>query len=208
MHKWKGEISMYHIVAIERSYASGGNEIGEKLAKALGYKLFDRNILIEAAKNLNISPLYIENLEETSSGGVIFNLSKAYKRNDTDENSRPLAEKLFAEERRIIEQAANEGGCVIVGRAASYILRDREDCLRVFVNAEKEHRIQRGIQHEKLDRATAESTMKKVDKRRKGFFNSVTNWEWGSPDYFEICIDSGKLGIDLSVKLLEAAVRG
>lgn len=199
---------MYHIVAIERSYASGGNEIGEKLAKALGYKLFDRNILIEAAKNLNISPLYIENLEETSSGGVIFNLSKAYKRNDTDENSRPLAEKLFAEERRIIEQAANEGGCVIVGRAASYILRDREDCLRVFVNAEKEHRIQRGIQHEKLDRATAESTMKKVDKRRKGFFNSVTNWEWGSPDYFEICIDSGKLGIDLSVKLLEAAVRG
>lgn len=208
MHKWKGEISMYHIVAIERSYASGGNEIGEKLAKALGYKLFDRNILIEAAKNLNISPIYIENLEETSSGGVIFNLSKAYKRNDTDENSRPLAEKLFAEERRIIEQAADEGGCVIVGRAASYILRDREDCLRVFVNAEKEHRIQRGIQHEKLDRATAESTMKKVDKRRKGFFNSVTNWEWGSPDYFEICIDSGKLGIDLSVKLLEAAVRG
>ncbi len=199
---------MYHIVAIERSYASGGNEIGEKLAKALGYKLFDRNILIEAAKNLNISPIYIENLEETSSGGVIFNLSKAYKRNDTDENSRPLAEKLFAEERRIIEQAADEGGCVIVGRAASYILRDREDCLRVFVNAEKEHRIQRGIQHEKLDRATAESTMKKVDKRRKGFFNSVTNWEWGSPDYFEICIDSGKLGIDLSVKLLEAAVRG
>lgn len=208
MHKWKGEISMYHIVAIERSYASGGNEIGEKLAKALGYKLFDRNILIEAAKNLNISPLYIENLEETSSGSVIFNLSKAYKRNDTDENSRPLAEKLFAEERHIIEQAADEGGCVIVGRAASYILRDREDCLRVFVNAEKEHRIQRGIQHEKLDRATAESTMKKVDKRRKGFFNSVTNWEWGSPDYFEICIDSGKLGIDLSVKLLEAAVRG
>ena len=208
MHKQKGEISMYHIVAIERSYASGGNEIGEKLAKALGYKLFDRNILIEAAKNLNISPIYIENLEETSSGGVIFNLSKAYKRNDTDENSRPLAEKLFAEERRIIEQAADEGGCVIVGRAASYILRDREDCLRVFVNAEKEHRIQRGIQHEKLDRATAESTMKKVDKRRKGFFNSVTNWEWGSPDYFEICIDSGKLGIDLSVKLLEAAVRG
>ena len=60
---------MYQIVTIERQYASGGNEIGRKLAEALGYKLYDRNILMEAAKNLKIPSVQIEGLEERSPGG-------------------------------------------------------------------------------------------------------------------------------------------
>ncbi len=196
---------MYHIIAIERSYASGGNEIGERLAKALGYKLYDRNILIEAAKNLNISPLYIENLEETSSGSFIFNLSKSAK-GTANENSLPMAEKLFAEEKRIIEKAADEGGCVIVGRAAGYILKDRKDCLRVFVHADKDKRLKRVIEREKMTPADAENALKKTDKRRKGFYESVTKWEWGNPEFFEICLDSGRLGIELCTKILEKTV--
>lgn len=196
---------MYHIIAIERSYASGGNEIGERLAKALGYKLYDRNILIEAAKNLNISPLYIENLEETSSGSFIFNLSKSAK-GTANENSLPMAEKLFAEEKRIIEKAADEGGCVIVGRAAGYILKDRKDCLRVFVHADKDKRLKRVIEREKMAPADAENALKKTDKRRKGFYESVTKWEWGNPEFFEICLDSGRLGIELCTKILEKTV--
>ena len=196
---------MYHIIAIERSYASGGNEIGERLAKALGYKLYDRNILIEAAKNLNISPLYIENLEETRSGSFIFNLSKSAK-GTANENSLPMAEKLFAEEKRIIEKAADEGGCVIVGRAAGYILKDRKDCLRVFVHADKDKRLKRVIEREKMTPADAENALKKTDKRRKGFYESVTKWEWGNPEFFEICLDSGRLGIELCTKILEKTV--
>lgn len=114
---------MYHIITIERSYGSGGNEIGKKLAAKLGYKLYDRNILIEAAQNLDIPPMYIENLEESSSGSLIFNLSKSYSKVSANEKSLPMAEKLFAEEKRIIEKAAEEGGCVIVGRAAGYIFK-------------------------------------------------------------------------------------
>ena len=196
---------MYHIITIERPYASGGSEIGKKLAKTLGYKLFDRNILVEAAKNLDVPQIYINNLEETSSGGFIFNLSRSSKGN---ENSLPMAEKLFAEEKRIIEKAADEGGCVIVGRAAGYILKDRKDCLRVFVHADKEFRIQRAIEKEGLNRTDAENTIKKIDKRRKGFYNSVTEWKWGDPEFFEVCFDSSKLGIELCIKLLTEAVLG
>lgn len=206
MKAGKGEIGMYRIITIERSYGSGGNEIGKKLAEKLGYKLYDRNILIEAAQNLGTPPMYIENLEESSSGSLIFNLSKSYSKGNTDEKSLPLAEKLFAEEKRIIEKAAAEGGCVIVGRAAGYILKDREDCLRVFVHAEKEKRIQRAMEKEGMSRADAENAMKKFDKRRKGFYNSSTKWEWGDPKYFELCLDSGKLGIGTCVKLLAEAV--
>ena len=196
---------MYHIITIERPYASGGSEIGKKLAETLGYKLFDRKILTEAAKNLDIPPIYINNLDETSSGSFIFNLSKTAKGN-ANENYLPMAEKLFAEEKRIIEKAADEGGCVIVGRAAGYILRDRKDCLRVFVRADKEFRIQRAIEKEGVNRADAENTIKKIDKRRKGFYNSVTEWKWGDPEFFELCFDSSKLGIELCTKLLVEAV--
>ena len=196
---------MYHIFTIERPYASGGSEIGKKLAEALGYKLFDRNILTEAAKNLDIPAIYISNLDETSSGGFILNLSKTAKGN-ANENSLLMPEKLFAEEKRIIEKAAAEGGCVIVGRAAGYILRDRKDCLRVFLHADKEFRIQRAIEKEGLNRADAENTIKKIDKRRKGFYDSVTEWKWGDPEFFELCFDSSKLGIELCTKLLVEAV--
>ena len=196
---------MYHIITIERPYASGGHEIGQKLAETLGYRLFDRNILTEAAKNLDMPPIFINNLDETSSGSFILNLSKTTKGN-VNENYLPMAEKLFAEEKRIIEKAADEGGCVIVGRAAGYILRDRKDCLRVFVHADKEFRIQRAIEKEGLDRAGAENTIKKIDKRRKGFYDSVTEWKWGNPEFFEICLDSSKLGIELCTKLLAEAV--
>ena len=200
---------MYHIITIERPYASGGSEIGKELAKVLGYKLYDRSILTEAAKNLDIPAIYINNLDETSSGSFILNLSKTTRgkgKRIENENYLPMAEKLFAEEKRIIEKAADEGGCVIVGRAAGYILKDRTDCLRVFVHADNEFRIQRAIEKEGINRADAENTIKKIDKRRKGFFDSVTEWQWGNPQFFEICFDSSKLGIDLCIKLLTEAV--
>lgn len=197
---------MYHIITIERSYGSGGNEIGKKLAAKLGYKLYDRNILIEAAQNLDIPPMYIENLEESSSGSLIFNLSKSYSKVSANEKSLPMAEKLFAEEKRIIEKAAEEGGCVIVGRAAGYILKEREDCLRVFVHGDREKRIHRAMEKENMSQAEAEAAMKKFDKRRRGFYNSTTKWEWGNPEYFELCLDSGKLGIDMCVELLSGVV--
>ena len=115
---------------------------------------------------------------------------------------------MFAAEKNIIEKAAQEGGCVIVGRAAGYILREREDCLRVFIHADKEKRIKRAMEKEGLKESEAESTLKKIDKRRSGFFNSVTEWEWGSPKYFGLSLDSGKLGMDLCLRLLEEAVKG
>ena len=196
---------MYNIITIERPYASGGSEIGQKLTETLGYKLYDRNLLTEAAKNLNIPPIHISNLDETSSGSFIYNLSRT-ARGNSNESSLPMAEKLFAEQKRIIEKAADEGGCIFIGRAAGYILRDRKDCLHAFVHADKKFRIQRAIERGGIDPADAENTIKKVDKRRKSFYDSITEWRWGDPKFFEVCLDSSKLGIELCTKLLTEAV--
>lgn len=86
---------MYNIVTIERRYASGGNEIGKKLAEALGYTLYDRNILIKAAKNLEIPYFQIESLEESTSGGILMNLSKTALGGLSGNRELPLADKLF-----------------------------------------------------------------------------------------------------------------
>ena len=199
---------MYHIITIERRYASGGHEIGKKLAEALGYKLYDRNILLEAAQKLNIPFYKIEALEESSSGNVLLNLSKTPLGGTSGNRNLPLADQLFLEEKRIIEKAAEEGNCVIVGRASGYILREREDCLKVFIYADHEKRIQRAIEREGIKKEEAENALKKNDKRRKNFYNALTTHEWGDPKCHDLYMNAGNLGIDLCVGILTEAAMG
>ncbi|MEG1848726.1 MAG: cytidylate kinase-like family protein [Lachnospiraceae bacterium] len=194
---------MYRVIAMERQFASGGNEIGRRLAKQLGYQIYDRTILIEAAKKLEIPLRYIENLEETSPGSIIFNLSQTSlggsKKLDKD---MPLADRLFYEEKRIIEEAVEKGNCIIIGRCAGAILQDRSDCLSVFIHADKSFRLKRAVEAEHIAQADAENMLKKVDKRRSSFYTRHTGLPWGQQDTFEICLDSGRLGLDTCVELL------
>ncbi len=119
-----------------------------------------------------------------------------------------MADKLFLEEKRIIEEAAEKGNCVIVGRASGYILREKENSLRVFIYADHEKRIKRAIEREGILRAEAENTLKRYDKKRSGFYNSVTNQEWSDPKCYELYMNAGVLGIDLCVRMLIEAVKG
>lgn len=199
---------MYNIITIERKYASGGNEIGKRLAGALGYKLYDRNILLQAARNLEIPPFQIEGLDECSPGGWLFNLSKTSLGGNSDNKNLSMSDKLFLEEERIIEEAAEEGNCVIVGRAAGYILREKENHLGVFIHADDEKRLKRAMEKEGFNEAEAKNALKKNDKRRSGFYRSVTDWEWGNPKFYELYMDSGKLGMELCIRLLMEAAKG
>lgn len=199
---------MYNVITIERRYASGGHEIGKRLAEALGYKLYDRNILMEAAQKLDIPFFKIEGLEESSSGNILLNLSKTPLGGLSGNKDLPLADKLFLEEKSIIEQAAEEGNCVIVGRASGYILREKENTLRVFIYADHEKRVQRAIEREGIQKVEAENALKKNDKRRRNFHNALTNQEWGDPKGYDMYLNAGNLGIDLCIKILMEAVKG
>lgn len=199
---------MYNIITIERRYASGGHEIGKRLAEALGYKLYDRNILVEAARKLDIPYVKLDGLEENSSGGVLLNLSRTRLGGLTNNKDLPLADQLFLEEKRIIEEAAEEGNCVIVGRASGYILREKENHLSVFIYADHEKRIQRAIEREGIQKAEAENALKKNDKRRSSFYSSVVNQQWGDPERYELYMNAGKLGIEKCVSILMEAVKG
>lgn len=194
---------MYKIITMEREFASGGNEIGRRVAKKLGIELYDRNILVEAAKRLEIPPIYIGDLEETAPGSIIFNLSKtAIGGSRKDNQNLPMSEKLFLEEKKIIEEIVEKQDCVIVGRCASFILKDRPDCLKVFIHADKNYRIERAIETEKLAKSEAEDFLRKSDKRRSSFYNTHTGWKWGDMTKFDLCLNSGSMGLDTCVELL------
>ncbi len=194
---------MYKIITMEREFASGGNEIGRRVAKKLGIELYDRNILVEAAKRLDIPPIYIGDLEETAPGSIIFNLSKtAIGGSKKDSTNLPMSEKLFLEEKKIIEENVEKHDCVIVGRCASFILFDRADCLKVFAYADKDYRINRAIQTENIAPAEAEDFLRKSDKRRSNFYNTHTGWKWGDMSKFDLCLNTSSLGLDACVDIL------
>lgn len=194
---------MYKFITMEREFASGGQEVCRRVAKKLGFELHDRNILVEAAKRLDIPPIYIGDLEETAPGSIIFNLSKtAIGGIKKDSSNLPLSEKLFLEEKRIIEEIVEKHNSVIVGRCGSFILKDRPDCLKVFVYADRDYRVERAVKSENIALSEVEELMRKSDKRRSNFFNTHTGWKWGDMSNFDICLNSKSLGIDGCVDIL------
>ncbi len=206
---------MYHILAMEREFATGGNEIGRRISKELGIPLYDRNILIEAAKHLDLQPKNVEDLEETAPGSIIFNLSQkiggnlnSSSKSPLSASNLPLSVKLFMEEKRIIESKVAEGDCVIIGRCASDIFRDRDDCLKVFIYANNDFRMKRTIETEKVPKEDAGARIKKMDKKRRDFFHTHTNKDWSDPKNYDICLDSGVLGIDKCVEILISLMKG
>lgn len=198
---------MYNIIAIEREYASAGNEIGKLTAKNLGYQFYDRTILVEAAKRLNIPPSYVEDLEETAPGSIIFNLSQTSLGGNDKNRQIPLADRLFYEEKAIIQDIVQKENCVIVGRCASYLLKERTDCLKVFIYADKTFRLQRAVEKEKIPAKDAESILKKVDKRRSSYYNIHTGQTWDNRLNFDLSINSGNLGIANCVEFLSNICR-
>lgn len=200
---------MYRIITIERQFASGGSEIGKRLSRELDMKLYDRNILVMAAAKLEIPPSYMENLEETGPGSILLNLSRTVLGGaglKDKEGSLPLTERLFQTEKDILQNIIQTENCIIIGRAASFLLKDRPDCLRVFIHAGLESRRQRALEHEGCQESNVDSVLRKNDKRRQGFYEYHTAQKWGNPENFDLCLDSSRLGIERCIEIIKTAV--
>ncbi len=197
---------MYRYVAIERQYCSGGQEIARILAKKLGYKLYDHEVLVETANRLELPAIYISDLEETSSTNPLFNLSQTALGGLNKKKSMPLSEQIYNMEKEVILDVAKNQNCVFLGRCAGGILNEKE-CLRVFIYADDSYRFRRGKNKEKIPEEKVESELKRVDKKRADFFTSHTGKKWGARDFFQISLNAAALDIETCVELLAAAVK-
>lgn len=198
------------IITIGRQFGSGGREIGYMVADKLGIKLYDKEMLQRAAQDSGICEELFESHDEKPSNSFLYSLvmdtySMGYS--GSTYNDMPINHKIFLAQFDAIKKLADEGPCVMVGRCADYALADWKDCFSVFVHADIDCRISRiAAKHNKSPKE-ARDMINKTDKSRASYYNYYTNKKWGAAKSYDLCVDSGKLGIENSVKTIIEAIK-
>ncbi len=193
---------MNKIITISRQFGSGGRAIGKAVADKLGIPCYDREIIGQVAQSSGLSEEYIEatgeySMHRTWLGRALSTTHAAGALNNED--------LIWVEQRKIILSLAEKGACVIVGRCADYILKDRCDLLTVFIHAYDKSRAERIVKlyGERADKP--EKRLKDKDKRRSAYYKYYTETDWGVAANYNIALDSGALGIDKCVEIIACA---
>lgn len=194
------------IITISRETGSGGHTVGKLLAEKLGYPFFDKEIVAAVAKEMNIDEQLILDNGESMSDQDYIDLSSGfiphYRQADIPYDAIKEAQDM------VIHKIAERGSCVIVGRGADCILKDRTDVFHVFVYASMEHRVKRVQRHEGVtgqeERIRRELAHK--DRSRATYYRYFTNREWGKAANYNLSIDTTIFTKTQSADLIIAAV--
>lgn len=194
------------IYTIGREFGSGGREVGEKLAQKLGIKLYDKELLQQAAKDSGFCEEIFENHDEKPTNSFLYSLVM-----DTYSVSgysaapfldMPLNHKVFLAQFETIKKIAEKESCVIVGRCADYALSDNPDCINVFIHADMDIRIKNVSRNLNITENKARDIINKTDKQRASYYNYYTSKKWGDSKSYNLSLDAGKLGIDNCVEMI------
>ena len=187
------------IITISREFGSGGRTIGRETAKQLGIPCYDQELIEKIAEESGLNKDFIREKGEYAPHSSMFANSFYYDRSYGGFNVQDL---LWQTQRKVILDLARQGGCVIVGRCADYILSGKFDLLRVFIYASMEKRAERIVN---VYGETDEMPTKRLedkDKRRKAYYRLYTDMEWGVPQHYDICLNAGELGIETCAHML------
>ena len=194
------------IYTIGREFGSGGREVGEKLAAKLGIKLYDKELLRQAAKDSGFCEEIFENHDEKPTNSFLYSLVM-----DTYSVSgysaapfldMPLNHKVFLAQFETIKKIAEKESCVIVGRCADYALSDNPNCINVFIHADLDVRIKNVSRNLNITENKARDIINKTDKQRASYYNYYTSKKWGDSKSYNLSLDAGKLGTDNCVEMI------
>lgn len=194
------------IIVIGRQFGSGGHEIGEKLAKELKIPFYDKRLVEDAAAELGINSTEAEPFDEKAISQFVIAYAARHKYEYslyTGNYEEVSTDRLFQQQQKIIKELAKQGSCVIVGRCADYILRERGDVLSVFVSADFESRIERIMNKYHMSEKQAEKVILKKDKERKTYYKQHTGQKWGNSKNYHMVLNTGLLGTDEIVDILK-----
>ena len=195
---------MVRIITISREFGSGGRTVGKEVAACLGIPCYDRELIEKVAEETGYAREFVE--EESEYAPYANDLAYMFMARGFDGLSN--ADRIWIEQRKIIEKLANDGPCVIVGRCADYILRDRSDCLHVFVYADKAFRADRIVKQYGETGVEPGKRLQEKDKKRKLNYKYFTDREWGKRENYHLSIDSGFFGIERAVSIIVEAAGG
>ena len=195
----KEELEMAkRIITISREFGSGGRFIGEEVAKKLGIAYYDKNVINEIAEESGLSPEYIQENAELSPKKGLF----AYAFAGRDITGKSVEDMVHKAQRRVILDLTEKESCVIIGRNADYILKDRNDVLNVFIHGDMPEKIQRIIRLYNVEEKEAVKMIADTDKRRMTNYNFYTDQKWGKASNYTLCLNSSQLGYDRCEKII------
>ena len=186
------------IITISREFGSGGRFIGEEVAKKLGIKYYDKEIIGQIAKESGLAPEYIKENAELSPKKGIF----AYAFTGRDITGKSVEDMVYEAQRKVILDLAEKEPCVIIGRNADYILKDRDDVLNVFIHGDMPEKTKRIMGLYNVEEKEAVKMMADTDKRRMTNYNFYTEQKWGKASNYTLSLNSSQLGYDRCEKII------
>ncbi len=188
------KLDKHVVITISREYGSGGRYVGRLIADALGIKFYDKDFIVKLAEETGLSEEYIENNEQKRD--TLATLNNGYY------SGLDNADDLFIKESELIKEVSDKESCVIIGRCADFILKDRQNVIKVFVYSNMEDKIKRATEIYSLDKSKAEKEIKRIDKLRANHYKHYTDKDWDNHSNYDICINSDTLGVEKSAELL------
>ncbi len=196
------------IITISREFGSGGRSIGKAVAEQLDIPYYDKELIKAVAEKTGFHPKYIEEAGEYAPGRTEFSLLPAFSGLPGAIDGMSAADFLWVMQCQVIRELADKGPCVIVGRCADYVLKERDDCLHVFIHAPKPYRADRIVRLYGESEKAPEQRLDDKDKRRSVNYAHFTGREWGASRNYDVCLNSGRLGEDACVRLIVALAGG
>ena len=197
------------IISIGRQFGCGGREIGKMIAERLGADYYDKTLLSKAAEALGFDKRLFDGADEKRPSWIRSMLQLNYGvENAMAEFSDIDDEGLYSIQSRVINQLADKGPCVIVGRTADYILRDRPGLISIFLHAPAEYRIRKIMERRDTDtESAARSLARKMDNARESYYTYYTNHKWGHAETYHICLDTSRFSAEEIVDICRARIK-
>lgn len=200
------------VITIARQYGSGGRTIGEMLAKDLGVEYYDKDLIRKASEESGINvDLFARADEKPKKSGLIIkrNRTKEYTGDMVDPSSSKFTsdENLFNYQAKIIKDLAEKESCIIIGRAADYVLKDYDNVLSVFVHAPMDFLMEQAGKKLSLPENELEKYIINTDKARADYYKIHTGREWTDARNYDLCLDSSKLGFERCVEEIKAYMK-
>lgn len=195
---------MKKIITIGRQCGSGGHTIGKMVAERLGVPFYDKEIIKTVANRSGLSEKTVEKEGEYSTTSLLFNLAtrgiSGY--NATNKDNMLMRDLINAYQTEYINEIADNGPCVIVGRCADYILEDRKDCLNIFIYGDLDDRAKRVVEEHDVAEKDAKAHVLERDKKRSKYYRHITDKVWGLAENYDLCLNTSELGIERCVEIV------
>lgn len=193
------------VITISREYGSGGHMIGERLAKALGYKFYDSELITLVAKEAGFTENFVRKNEQSLPGNMLLQMILQDYGAPLEKSLSP-ADALFVAQSRVIRRIAAEGPCVIVGRCADYILKDYPDVLKIFLHADMSSKAKRVTEQYGITPEKALPEIERINKSREEHYHHYTGNHWGDIRNYNLTFDTGRFGIDRVCAIIQSLV--